>query len=113
MDELVSVKKSDKQPLKVAQKTGILGKKRPQKQKEDKKVIDKRDSSPYSDLNDKLSELTDTERKIIAALKSGERLADDVIAETGLSTGQVLATLTLLEVKGLVRRLPGKRITLR
>ena len=57
--------------------------------------------------------LTETERKILSALESGERLADDVIAETGLPTGQVLATLTLLEVKGLVRRLPGRRITLR
>jgi predicted Rossmann fold nucleotide-binding protein DprA/Smf involved in DNA uptake len=35
---------------------------------------------------------------------------DDVIAEAGLSAGQVLAALTMLEIKGLITRLPGKRI---
>ena len=37
---------------------------------------------------------------------------DDVIAETGLPVGKVLAMLTLLEVKGVVKRLPGKRVRL-
>ena len=45
-------------------------------------------------------------------LKDGERLVDEVIAGTGLPVGKVLATLTLLEVKGVVRRLPGKRVRL-
>lgn len=112
-DEVVAKPKSDKPSLKVAQKTGILGKKPPREPEEDKKVIDKRDSSPYSDFNEKLPQLTDTEQKIVNALRSGERLADDIIAETNLPAGQVLATLTLLEVKGLVSRLPGKRVTLR
>ena len=48
-----------------------------------------------------------------AALKNGERLVDDVIAETGLSTGRILAVLTMLELKGVIRRLPGKRIILK
>ena len=112
-DELEDAPKREIIQPKVAQKPGILENKRPAKHKNDKKVIDKRESSPYSDLNDNLPKLTETERKILSALESGERLADDVIAETGLPTGQVLATLTLLEVKGLVRRLPGRRITLR
>ena len=50
--------------------------------------------------------------EIVSALKNGERLVDDVIAETGLPAGKVLATLTLLEVKGVVKRLPGKRVCL-
>ena len=112
-DEAETAAKAEKIQPKVAQKLGILEKRKPRKQNVDKKVIDKRESSPYSDLNDKLPALTETERKIIDALDPGERLADDVIAETGLPAGQVLATLTLLEVKGLVRRLPGRRITLR
>lgn len=112
-DEAETAAKAEKIQPKVAQKPGILEKRKPRKQNVDKKVIDKRESSPYSDLNDKLPALTETERKIIDALDPGERLADDVIAETGLPAGQVLATLTLLEVKGLVRRLPGRRITLR
>ena len=47
------------------------------------------------------------------ALKGGERLVDDVIAQTGLTTGKLLASLTMLELKGVIRRLPGKRITLK
>ena len=37
---------------------------------------------------------------------------DDVIAETGLHTGKLLAILTMLELKGVIKRLPGKRICL-
>ena len=44
-------------------------------------------------------------------LDGGERLVDDVIAATALPSGQVLAALTMLEVKGLVKTLPGRRIT--
>ena len=47
---------------------------------------------------------------IVDALQGGERLVDDVIAETGLSTGKILALLTMLELKGVIQRLPGKRI---
>ena len=46
------------------------------------------------------------------ALSGGERLVDDVIAETGLSTGKLLSSLTMLELKGILKRLPGKRIVL-
>ncbi len=35
---------------------------------------------------------------------------DDVIADAGIPAGLALAALTLLEVKGLVTRLPGKRV---
>jgi predicted Rossmann fold nucleotide-binding protein DprA/Smf involved in DNA uptake len=38
---------------------------------------------------------------------------DDVIARCGLPAGKVLALLTLLEVKGIVQRLPGRRICLK
>ena len=46
-------------------------------------------------------------------MSRGERLVDDVIAETGLTTGKILALLTMLELKGVVKRLPGKRIILK
>ena len=52
------------------------------------------------------------EQQIVSAIGDGERLVDDVIAETGIPVGKVLATLTLLEVKGVVKRLPGKRVRL-
>ena len=46
-------------------------------------------------------------------LQNGQRLVDEVIAETGMTTGKVLALMTMLELKGVIRRLPGKRVTLK
>ena len=57
--------------------------------------------------------LTEDEQCIVTLLEGGERLVDDVIAESQMSTGKVLAALTLLEVKGIVNRLPGKRVSLK
>ena len=42
-----------------------------------------------------------------------QRFSHNLIAETGLTTGKLLALLTMLELKGVVKRLPGKRITLK
>ena len=80
--------------------------------KELKKDVDKAVSSPYSDVNDNLPKLLPDEQAIVTAIGKEERLVDDVIAETGLPVGKVLAMLTLLEVKGVVKRLPGKRVRL-
>ena len=111
-DEVPLPVENEKKPRKVAQKPRILGKKQSAQEEINKKVIDKGDSSLYSDLSEKKPKLTPDEEKIVAALENGERLVDDVIAETGLPAGKVLATLTLLEVKGIVKRLPGKRVRL-
>ncbi len=98
---------------KVAQKRQMPEKKTPPKVKNDKKAIDNGAASPYSGLDNVLDGLSSEEQTLIRALGREERLVDDVIAETGLPTGKVLAMLTLLEVKRVIRRLPGKRITLR
>ena len=105
------VSEVEEEVRKVAQKPRIPSKKKPQKPETEKKGIDKADSSPYSDLNDMLPKLSADEQAIVAAI-SGEVLVDDVIAATGMPVGKVLATLTLLEVKGVVKRLPGKRVRL-
>ena len=98
---------------KVAQKPR-LPKKNPNLKKElDKKVIDKERFATYSDVNDILPKLSAEEQAIVKALTNGERLVDDVIAETGLTTGKLLAILTMLELKGIIKRLPGKRISLK
>ena len=77
------------------------------------KTIDKPQVAPYSDVNTVFPGLSAEEAAIAAALQQGQRLVDDVIAETGLTTGKVLALLTMLELKGVVRRHPGKRISLK
>ena len=98
---------------KVAQNTRVLGKRKQSKQKEDKKVIDNGGASPYSDLEDKMPPLLPDEQKIVSALTKEPRPVDDVIAETELPTARMLATLTLLQVKGIVKQHPGKRISLK
>ena len=97
----------------MAQKPRSPEKKQPAVEKSHKKVIDKEQTSPCIDVNDKLSELSPNEAAIVASLRNGERLVDDVIAETGMTTGKLLAALTMLELKGVIRRLPGKRISLK
>ena len=60
-----------------------------------------------------MSGLSSDEQAIVTAIGTEGRLVDDVIADTGLSAGKVLAMLTVLEVKGVVRRLPGRQVTLK
>ena len=103
----------EKRLPKVAQKPVLPRENGDLKKKLEKKVIDKEQSAPYSDVNDILSKLSQPEQAIVKALQKGERLVDDVIAETGLTTGKLLSSLTMLELKGVLKRLPGKRITLK
>lgn len=97
--------------LKVAQKPRKLLKTRAKNHIKDKKVIDKQEKPPYSDVE--TGSLDDTERTIVELLKQGERLRDDLIAETCLDTGKVLSALTMLEIKGIVQRLAGNRLSLK
>ena len=97
---------------KVAEKPRYPEKKRTIDKKKDKTPIDNGSKQPYSDVKDKLSKLPDTERQI-AELLTCERLVDDLIAETGLPAAKVGAALTMLEIKGIIKRLPGKRISLK
>lgn len=113
-DELTKAAEEAEKPLpKVAQKRSVPGKSQPLKKILEKKTIDNCSKEAYSDVNTAAPKLSDQEQKIVDALRSGERLVDDVIAETGLTTGKILALLTMLELKGVVKRLPGKRITLK
>ena len=74
--------------------------------------IDKEPSQPYIDINEILSRCNSQEKAIVMVLKDGEMLVDTVIAETGLKTQEVLSSLTMLEIKGILKRLPGRRICL-
>ncbi len=111
-EEVRAASEGEKSVAKVAQKPRFLSKNKPPKQKVDKKAIDKAPPSLYSDFHETLAGLTEEQRGIVSALKDGERLVDDVIAETGLPAAKVLSALTLLEVKGVVKRLPGRRVRL-
>jgi DNA processing protein len=51
--------------------------------------------------------LSDQERSLLGRLGDEPRGVDDLITQTGLTAAQVLATLSVLEMRRLVRRLPG------
>ncbi len=53
--------------------------------------------------------LTDAERSLLGQLGDHPIGVDDLIVRTGLTAAQVMATLSVLEMKCLARRLPGHR----
>lgn len=108
-DEIARVAEPEKPLPKVAQKPKAL---RGKKEKT-KKEIDNAGHSQYIDATNNHPPLTDQEQTIYTLVREGMTLVDDIIAQTELPAGAVLAALTMLEVKGLVRRLPGKRVTLK
>jgi DNA processing protein len=108
-DENARVAEPEKPLPKVAQKPKAL---RGKKEKT-KKEIDNAGHSQYIDATNNHPPLTDQEQTIYTLVREGMTLVDDIIAQTELPAGAVLAALTMLEVKGLVRRLPGKRVTLK
>ena len=108
----MSCQTGENPPVKLGQKPKITRNHRVPAVKTEKKEIDKGPAAPYSGLNAS-APLTPEQKAVLDALQDGPRLVDDVIAQCGLRTGAFLAVLTMLEVKGLIRRLPGKRICLR
>jgi predicted Rossmann fold nucleotide-binding protein DprA/Smf involved in DNA uptake len=78
--------------------------------KKDKKPIDKETNSSYSDVNEPRAKLNPTEQTIADLIGDREWLVDDIIAEAGIPAPQVLAALTMLEVKKIVKTLPGRRV---
>jgi len=73
----------------------------------DKKPIDKAAPQPYIDLEQNAAGGNSPEEAILACLEDGEQIIDAIIEKTGLSSGAVLAALTVLEVTGDVVTRPG------
>ena len=111
-DEVRKAAEAEKPLLKVAQKLRLPRKNENLKKDLAHQGIDKTPCAPYSDVGSVRPKLSPEEQTIVDALSGGQRLVDDVIAETGLSTGKLLSSLTMLELKGIIKRLPGKRIVL-
>ena len=78
----------------------------------EKKDVDKARDKGYIDLSEQLSGLTADQLKIVTAIDRKASHVDDIIEETGLPAAKVLAQLTILEIKGFVRREAGRRIAL-
>lgn len=113
-DEMLSLSpESGKKDGKVAQKAAIPEAKPPKKEKSNKKDVDNGTSPNYSDVNKDLSALKPEERAIVDALRGGEQLVDQVIGEVNLPAGRVSSLLTMLVIKGYVKKLPGNRVCLK
>ena len=113
-DDVMAAAITEEKPVqKVAQKPLSPGKTSDSDGKKEKKPIDNRSNQPYSDIRDIPGNLTEQEMCIVRLIQDGESLVDDIIAKSNLGAAAVLATLTILEIKGVVKRVPGKRVTLR
>ena len=79
---------------------------------ETKKEIDKEKGREYIDFRQQLAALSETQLKIVFAIDREPTHIDDIVEKTGLSAAVVLTQLTMMTVKGIVRRVPGNRIAL-
>lgn len=76
-------------------------------EKSDKKAVDKAPAKPYSDANTCKIQFSEAERKLLELIGEEPQLVDDVIARSQANAGAVLATLTMLRIKGAVEMLSG------
>ena len=79
----------------------------------DKKVVDSAERRDYIDWKEQLKGLSEDQLKIISAIEKEATHVDDIVEETGLGAAKVLAQLTLLEVRGFIRREAGRRVALK
>ena len=97
----------------VAERPAPEKKKSPFDRKKEKKPVDKEEKKSYSDQQDIWNSLSPEEQILLKPLQNGDALVDDLIAASGLGTGKVLSMLTILQIRGVVKLLPGKRVTLK
>ena len=75
-----------------------------------KKPIDKRDKEDYIVLKKKPDDMSDDEFTVLSVLNE-QLQADEIVEITRLPSERVLSALTMLEIGGYVKRLPGKRFS--
>jgi predicted Rossmann fold nucleotide-binding protein DprA/Smf involved in DNA uptake len=73
-------------------------------------VIDNGPDGLYIDAEINMPSLTETEPAVMDGLQPDCTLVDEIIAGIGLPAGTVSATLTMLQIKGVVKLLPGNRV---
>ena len=112
-EDSIFLSEPEKPMAKVAQKTDEPVKRSLFDRKKEKKPIDNNQKKTYSDQQDILQTLSQEERDLLKPLEKGAALVDDLIAQSGLPTGKVLSMLTMLQIRGVVELLPGKRVTLK
>lgn len=86
------------------------GKSRPAQTVKSREAVSRRQEE--NELRQQLSALSEEQLRILSAVEKDASHVDDIIEATGLPTGTVLAQLTLLQVRGYIRREAGMRIVL-
>ena len=77
-------------------------------EKTDTKAVDKQENRAYIDVQEILPQVSPDEVAVLRLLEDGKQPVDRLIDETQLPAGRILSALTLLEVKGYVKRLPAR-----
>ena len=76
---------------------------------EDMKWLDnKRNVGQNIDCSTAEANLTETEKRILSALRPGALGFDQLVDKTGLDAAGLLSHLTMMQIKGLVESMPGK-----
>ena len=83
---------------------------RPEKLK--KKPVDKISDGNYIDQGKPAPELSAQEDLIVQTLQRGPMTMDDLIEESGLLPAQAIGLLTMLEIKGVLRRNSDQKVSL-
>lgn len=94
---------------KVAQKPYSFKKNASFGESNEKIMVDKPAQDAYSDQSSTYQPASQEERIVLEQLGGHERHVDELIALTKLPVGKLLSILTMLEIKGALVRLPGKR----
>ena len=71
-----------------------------------------RQSENTIDIHEILDTLSENEKKVITLLKDRPMHVDELVSKCELMTTQTLVTLTMLEVKHYIKRLPGRIFSL-
>lgn len=97
----------------VATQTGEISPEKPApKAKADKITVDKWPNCPYSVKDKNCPDLTEQEKRVVAVLTAEPVPVDQVTDRLGTSPAAVMAILTKLSVKGVVKLHPGKYVSL-
>jgi len=79
----------------------------PESRPKEKKVIDKPEPKAYIDLKETKTALTEKERMLAELLRDGPMHLDILSQKASMTAGEILANMTMLQVKGIVCRPSG------
>lgn len=99
----------ERQPLGSRAGGEIVVQQEPTEETKPKKDIDKPKAKAYIDLKDIMETLSRDEQTLVVLLQSGPLHIDVIVERAQMAAGRALASLTLLEVKGMIQR-PSARM---